>query len=175
MRVLYMRSHGLCTSKTMVVDIISDLETYTTEVVVRSDFAGLRVRIFIDVVAIFGDLLHASVFTDALRHGHIATALYSLCTIRCRKWLSVPETNYSTRAHSCWTGFPRFNARRSAIQRSTDDKIVLRALGFVTDSEENSNANHLSCLHENYRRFQNINHLLLGMGHHRARYCSITC
>lgn len=132
-RVICLTPHGLCNNST-VLEIMSDLERCATQGVVGFDSRGYRVRIFIDTVALFGDLPQASAFTDAL--GHCATAFCGLCTIRRRKGNVLPETNYSNEFHSRRTGFMRFNARRGAIRRDTDDKSILRALGFISDSKE---------------------------------------
>ena len=129
-RVVTLTAPGQSITKVVQL-IMADLKKGATEGVVGTDPFGRHVRIFIDTVALLGDLPQAAAYTDVL--GHTATALCTLCTMRKRKKSKHPETNYSSHVHSARMGLRRFDARRQAIRLKDGNPDLLRMLGMMDE------------------------------------------
>lgn len=92
--------------------IIEDLFAATTEGIRGVDHDGRPICLFIDTVAIMGDLPQAAAFTDVL--GHSTDTLCRLFYMRKHKNHTFQEKNHSSQQHSGRLTLVRFDARRKA-------------------------------------------------------------
>ena len=133
MRVLCLTAHGQPVNDALGI-ILSDVQNCMKYGVCSVDPNGRKVRIFLDVVSMMGDMPQAASYSDV--RGHSATTFCPLCTMRRRKETRNPETNFSSDIHSTRMGYARFDARRRAIRASYKDTALHRSLGLSTHSPE---------------------------------------
>ena len=99
-----------------------------TEGVQSVDPKGWKVRVFLDIVSMMGDLPQAASYSDV--RGNSATTFCPLCSMRRRKNTPEPERNFSSEIHSGRMGYIRFDERRRAIRANYTDPAVHRSLGL---------------------------------------------
>ena len=126
-RPLCLTPHGLPANDALNM-VMEDLRVGATTGVIGTDPFGRPVRIFVDVLALYGDLPQAAAYSDVL--GHSATTFCNLCFMRKRKDTPLPTMNYSGHMHSLRLGFARFDERRLAIRAADFNKHTLRAIGM---------------------------------------------
>lgn len=128
-RVLCLTAHGQPVNDA-ITSVLDDVHHCMTTGVCGVDPNGRKVRIFLDVVSMMGDMPQAASYSDV--RGHSATTFCPLCTMRRRKDTRYPETNFTSDIQSMRMGYARFDSRRRAIRASYKDSALHRSLGLST-------------------------------------------